>query len=61
MWRCGVGAVLVEKATHQARLRGLALTVTANPHALGILREAAGFRSKARRRPGSGPALRMSR
>src|SRR3954451_6729581 len=30
MWRCGIGAALVEEATHQARLRGLALTVTAN-------------------------------
>ena len=36
LWRRGVGAALVEKAVHEARNRGLALTVTANPAALGF-------------------------
>jgi GNAT superfamily N-acetyltransferase len=60
MWRCGIGAALVEEATHQARLRGLALTVTANPHALEFY-EKCGFLLEGETQTRFGPALRMSR
>ena len=33
LWRRGLGAALVDAATHHARLRGLTLTVIANPTA----------------------------
>jgi len=60
MWRCGIGAALVEEATHQARLRGLALTVTANPHALEFY-EKCGFSLEGETQTRFGPALRMLR
>src|SRR5690349_17086192 len=34
LWRVGIGAALIEEATHEARKRGLTLSVIANPHAL---------------------------
>src|SRR5437773_5315247 len=33
LWRRGIGAALVDAATHRARRKGLALTVIANPNA----------------------------
>ncbi|HZC37459.1 MAG TPA: GNAT family N-acetyltransferase [Sphingomicrobium sp.] len=60
LWRRGVGAALIEEATHQARLRGLALTVTANPHALEFY-EKCGFSLEGEAKTRFGPGLRMSR
>src|SRR5256885_15420707 len=36
LWRCGIGAALVEEATHSAGDRGVALTVIANSRARGV-------------------------
>jgi GNAT superfamily N-acetyltransferase len=60
LWRRGVGAALVEKAVHEARNRGLALTVTANPAALGFY-ERCGFAIEGETQTRFGPGLRMSR
>ena len=60
LWRRGVGAALVEKAVHEARNRGLALTVTANPAALGFY-ERCGFTIEGETQTRFGPGLRMSR
>src|SRR4051794_41169834 len=60
LWRRGIGAMLVNEAVHQARLRGLALTVTANPHALEFY-EKCGFSLEGETQTRFGPALRMSR
>jgi len=60
LWRHGVGAVLVEAATHEARKRGLALTVIANPHALEFY-EKCGFSSEGVVETRFGPGIRMSR
>jgi GNAT superfamily N-acetyltransferase len=52
LWRQGIGAALVDAATHAARGKGLALTVVATrPHAAST--SAAAFRSKATRRRAS--------
>jgi GNAT superfamily N-acetyltransferase len=60
LWRRGVGAALVEAATHEARKRGLALTVIANPHALGFYRSC-GFSEQDIVATRFGPGIRMSR
>jgi GNAT superfamily N-acetyltransferase len=60
LWRRGIGAALVEAATHVARRRGLALTVTANPHALDFY-ERCGFLTEGEAQTRFGPAVRMSR
>src|SRR5437762_9029164 len=60
LWRRGVGAALIEEATHRARLRGLALTVTANPHALDFYRRC-GFSEEGTIATRFGPGIRMSR
>lgn len=60
LWRLGIGAALVEKATHEARSKGLALSVIANPHALGFY-EKCGFSIEGEAQTRFGPALRMSR
>jgi len=60
LWRRGVGGALVEKAVHEARNRGLALTVTANPAALGFY-ERCGFTIEGETQTRFGPGLRMSR
>ena len=59
-WRQGVGAALVEAAAHIVRRRGLALTVTANPHALDFYRRC-GFSEEGTVETRFGPGLRMSR
>jgi GNAT superfamily N-acetyltransferase len=60
LWRRGVGRALVEEATHYARNRGLAVTVTANPAARGFY-ESCGFSVEGEARTRFGPGLRMSK
>jgi len=60
LWRSGIGAALVESAAHEARKRGLALTVTANPGAR-LFYESCGFAVEGDAQTRFGPALRMSR
>lgn len=60
LWRNGVGAALVEQATHLARRRGLALTVNANPAAREFY-ERCGFSLEGGTQTRLGPALRMSK
>lgn len=60
LWRRGVGTALVDVATHEARKSGLALTVTANPHALSFY-ENRGFRDEGQVQTRFGPGIRMSR
>jgi len=60
LWKCGVGAALVEAAAHQARIQGLSLTVTANPTAR-LFYEKCGFTIEGERETMFGPGLRMSR
>ena len=60
LWRRGVGRALVDDATHQARRKGLALTVIAAPTARGFY-ESCGFVVEGEAETRFGPALRMSR
>jgi GNAT superfamily N-acetyltransferase len=60
LWRCGVGAALVETATHEARRKGLALSVVANPAARRFY-ERCGFSDEGEAQTRFGPALRMSK
>jgi GNAT superfamily N-acetyltransferase len=60
LWRRGVGAALVEEATHYARVRGLTLTVIANAAARDFY-EKCGFSAEGETQTRFGPALRMSR
>jgi GNAT superfamily N-acetyltransferase len=60
LWRRGVGAALVDEATHEARRKGLALTVVANPTAREFY-ERCGFAFESETKTRFGPALRMSR
>ena len=60
LWRQGIGAALVDVATHEARKRGLALMVTANPSARAFY-ESCGFTFEGEAQTWFGPALRMSK
>jgi GNAT superfamily N-acetyltransferase len=60
LWGRGIGAALVEAATHEARKKGLSLTVIANSAARGFY-EKCGFRLEGEAATRFGPALRMSR
>lgn len=60
MWGGGIGRALLDAAAHQARLRGLSLTVLANPSARGFY-ESCGFSVEGEEPTRFGPALRMSR
>lgn len=60
LWRRGIGAVLVEEAAHRARHRGLALTVTVNPHAFDFYSKC-GFSEEGIVETRFGPGIRMSR
>ena len=60
MWRRGIGAALVDGATHQARRNGFSLAVTANPAARTFY-EKCGFRLEGETDTRFGPGLRMSR
>ena len=59
-WREGIGAALVDVATHEARKRGLTLMVTANASAREFY-EKCGFSLKGDAQTRFGPALRMSK
>ena len=59
-WRKGVGAALVDVAVHEARRRGLAMMVIANPSARQFY-EKCGFTVEGDAETRFGPALRMSR
>jgi GNAT superfamily N-acetyltransferase len=59
-WRKGIGAALVDAATHEARRRGLSLTVVANPTAREFYQRC-GFTAEGITETRFGPALRMSR
>ena len=59
-WRRGIGAALVDAATHEARRKGLALTVIANPGAREFY-EKCGFSLEGEAQTRFGRALRMSR
>ena len=60
LWKRGIGSALIEAAAHEARRRGLALTVTANPTARGFY-EKCGFAFEGEVPTRFGPGLRMSR
>jgi GNAT superfamily N-acetyltransferase len=60
LWRRGIGAALVDAATHRARRKGLSLTVIANPGAREFY-ESCGFSLEGKAQTRFGPALRMSR
>ncbi|HUP67876.1 MAG TPA: GNAT family N-acetyltransferase [Sphingomicrobium sp.] len=59
-WRSGVGSALVEKATNEARNKGLALGVIASPNALGFYQRC-GFSIEGEAQTRFGPAIRMSK
>jgi GNAT superfamily N-acetyltransferase len=60
LWGQGIGRALVDEATRVARQQGLALTVIANPAALGFY-EKCGFSIEGEVQTRFGPGLRMSR
>jgi GNAT superfamily N-acetyltransferase len=60
LWRKGIGTALTNAAIHEARRRGLALTVIAEPGARSFY-EKCGFRFEGEAETRFGPALRMSR
>jgi GNAT superfamily N-acetyltransferase len=60
MWGGGIGRALVDAAAHQARQKGLSLTVIANPTARGFY-ESCGFSYEGEEQTRFGPGLRMSR
>ena len=60
MWGAGIGRALVNAAAHEARQRGLSLTVIANPAAKGFY-ESCGFTVEGEEKTRFGPGLRMSR
>ena len=60
LWGQGVGRTLVDAATHEARRRGLALSVIANPRARRFY-ESCGFTLEGEEQTRFGPALRMTK
>ena len=60
LWGRGIGRMLVDLATHEARRKGLALTVVANPTARKFY-ERCGFSLEGETKTRFGPGLRMSR
>ena len=60
LWRRGIGRTLIDAATQEARDRGLAVTVTANPTAREFY-ERCGFTAEGEAETRFGPGLRMSR
>ena len=60
LWGLGIGRALVDVAAHEARRRGLSLTVTANPSARRFY-ESCGFTLEGETQTRFGIALRMSR
>lgn len=60
LWEQGIGRTLVDAATHEARRRGLALKVVANPRARRFY-EHCGLRVEGEEQTRFGPALRMTK
>ena len=60
LWGRGIGRALVDAATHEARKRGLSLSVIANPGARGFY-ERCGFVVEGEEPTRFGPALKMTR
>ena len=60
LWGRGIGRALIDAATHEARDRGLALTVITNPSARRFY-ESCGFSVEGEAQTRFGPALRMSK
>ena len=60
LWEGGIGRALLDAAAHEARRKGLTLTVTANPSARGFY-ESCGFSVEGETRTRFGPALKMSK
>jgi GNAT superfamily N-acetyltransferase len=60
LWGHGIGRTLVEAATHEARRRGLSLSVVANPRAQKFY-ESCGFTVEGEEQKRFGPALRMTK
>jgi GNAT superfamily N-acetyltransferase len=60
MWGRGIGRALIDAAAHDARQKGLTLTVVAAPGARRFY-ESCGFSVEGEVRTRFGPALRMSR
>jgi GNAT superfamily N-acetyltransferase len=60
LWKRGIGRQLVDAATHEARRRGLSLTVLGNPTAREFY-EHCGFVAERIEQTRFGPGLRMSR
>jgi GNAT superfamily N-acetyltransferase len=60
LWGGGIGRALVDAAAHEARRKGLSLTVIASPLARGFY-ENCGFSVEGEEQTRFGPALRMSR
>jgi GNAT superfamily N-acetyltransferase len=60
LWGGGIGRALVDAAAHEARRKGLTLTVIANPTARGFY-ESCGFTAEGEVATRFGPALRMSK
>ena len=60
LWGGGIGRVLVDAATHEARKRGQALKVIANPRARRFY-EHCGFSVEGEEQTRFGPGLRMTK
>ena len=60
LWGNGIGRTLVDAATNEARRRGLALSVIANPRARRFY-ESCGFSVEGDEQTRFGPALRMTK
>ena len=60
LWGGGIGSVLVDAATHEARKRGLALKVIANPRARRFY-ENCGFSVEGEEQTRFGPGIRMTK
>ena len=60
LWGGGIGRALLDAAAHEARRKGLTLTVVANPSARGFY-ESCGFSVEGETRTRFGPALKMSK
>ena len=60
LWDGGIGRALIDAAAHEARRKGLTLTVIANPSVRGFY-ESCGFSVEGEAQTRFGPALRMSK
>lgn len=60
LWGGGIGRALIDAAVHDARQRGLSLTVIANPRAKGFY-ESCGFSVEGEEQTRFGRALKMSK